>query len=122
MVIKDDYGLYPFCLFSLCSFLIECGLIFFLSWSNLDFLSSEVMHGEGNLLAHLVIVGYKVSYQQVSSSNCAHYSYFHLCIYLCFCLLLVISFLIPDYTVVTPIREMSNYNSYQNVCFNLIDK
>ncbi|KNA22012.1 hypothetical protein SOVF_038020 [Spinacia oleracea] len=29
-----------------------------------DFLSSEVMHGEGNLLAHLVIVGYKVSYQQ----------------------------------------------------------
>ncbi|CAK7351147.1 unnamed protein product [Dovyalis caffra] len=31
-----------------------------------DFLSSEVMHGEGNLLAHLVIVGYKVSYQQCS--------------------------------------------------------
>ncbi|KAA8520050.1 hypothetical protein F0562_014276 [Nyssa sinensis] len=29
-----------------------------------DFLSSDVMHGEGNLLAHLVIVGYKVSYQQ----------------------------------------------------------
>ncbi|KMS96741.1 hypothetical protein BVRB_8g200460 isoform A [Beta vulgaris subsp. vulgaris] len=29
-----------------------------------DFLSSEVMHGEGNLLAHLVIVGYKVPYQQ----------------------------------------------------------
>ncbi|XP_011037675.1 PREDICTED: abnormal spindle-like microcephaly-associated protein homolog isoform X1 [Populus euphratica] len=31
-----------------------------------DFLSSEVMHGEGNLLAHLVIIGYKVSYQQCS--------------------------------------------------------
>ncbi|KAK9681570.1 hypothetical protein RND81_10G011800 [Saponaria officinalis] len=30
-----------------------------------DFLSSDVMHGEGNLLAHLAIVGYKVSYQQV---------------------------------------------------------
>ncbi|XP_010276054.1 PREDICTED: abnormal spindle-like microcephaly-associated protein homolog isoform X2 [Nelumbo nucifera] len=29
-----------------------------------DFLSSEVMHGEGNLLAHLVIIGYKVSYEQ----------------------------------------------------------
>ncbi|KAK2974799.1 hypothetical protein RJ640_005583 [Escallonia rubra] len=29
-----------------------------------DFLSSDVMHGEGNLLAHLVIIGYKVSYQQ----------------------------------------------------------
>ncbi|KAH9748073.1 Binding / calmodulin binding protein [Citrus sinensis] len=29
-----------------------------------DFLSSEVMHGEGNLFAHLMIVGYKVSYQQ----------------------------------------------------------
>ncbi|KAF9618399.1 hypothetical protein IFM89_001122, partial [Coptis chinensis] len=29
-----------------------------------DFLSSEVMHGEGDLLAHLVIVGYEVSYQQ----------------------------------------------------------
>ncbi|XP_043688787.1 abnormal spindle-like microcephaly-associated protein homolog isoform X2 [Telopea speciosissima] len=29
-----------------------------------DFLSSEVMHGEGNLLAHLVILGYKVHYQQ----------------------------------------------------------
>ncbi|CAA2992467.1 abnormal spindle-like microcephaly-associated homolog isoform X2 [Olea europaea subsp. europaea] len=29
-----------------------------------DILSSDVMHGEGNLLAHLVIVGYKVSYQQ----------------------------------------------------------
>lgn len=31
----------------------------------LDFLSSDVMHGEGNLLAHLVIMGYKVSYTQV---------------------------------------------------------
>ncbi|KAL9236623.1 hypothetical protein vseg_011267 [Gypsophila vaccaria] len=30
-----------------------------------DFLSSDVMHGEGNLLAHLAIVGYKVTYQQV---------------------------------------------------------
>ncbi|CAL1397783.1 unnamed protein product [Linum trigynum] len=29
-----------------------------------DFLSPEVMHGEGNLLAHLVIIGYRVSYQQ----------------------------------------------------------
>ncbi|KHG19323.1 Abnormal spindle-like microcephaly-associated protein [Gossypium arboreum] len=29
-----------------------------------DFLSSDVMRGEGNLLAHLVIVGYKVSHQQ----------------------------------------------------------
>ncbi|XP_022716089.1 abnormal spindle-like microcephaly-associated protein homolog isoform X2 [Durio zibethinus] len=29
-----------------------------------DFLSSDVMHGEGNLLAHLVIVGYKVFHQQ----------------------------------------------------------
>ncbi|XP_059292899.1 uncharacterized protein LOC132046322 isoform X3 [Lycium ferocissimum] len=28
------------------------------------FLSSDVMHGEGNLLTHLVIVGYKVTYQQ----------------------------------------------------------
>ncbi|KAK4439325.1 protein abnormal spindle [Sesamum alatum] len=30
----------------------------------LDFLSSDVMHGEGNVIAHLVIVGYKVTYQQ----------------------------------------------------------
>ncbi|XP_073016437.1 uncharacterized protein [Primulina eburnea] len=29
-----------------------------------EFLSSDVMHGEGNLLAHLVIVGYKLLYQQ----------------------------------------------------------
>ncbi|KAF7840638.1 abnormal spindle-like microcephaly-associated protein-like protein [Senna tora] len=29
-----------------------------------EFLSSDVMHGEGNLLAHLVIIGYKVSHQQ----------------------------------------------------------
>ncbi|KAL3519477.1 hypothetical protein ACH5RR_017626 [Cinchona calisaya] len=31
-----------------------------------DFLSTDVMHGEGNLLAHLVIVGYKVTYLQSS--------------------------------------------------------
>ncbi|KAL8461394.1 hypothetical protein ACS0TY_032750 [Phlomoides rotata] len=30
----------------------------------IDFLPSDVMHGEGNLLAHLLIVGYKVTYQQ----------------------------------------------------------
>ncbi|KAK6149768.1 hypothetical protein DH2020_017293 [Rehmannia glutinosa] len=30
----------------------------------IDFLSSDVMHGEGNILVHLVIVGYKVTYQQ----------------------------------------------------------
>lgn len=29
-----------------------------------DFLTTDVMHGEGDLLAHLVTVGYKVSYQQ----------------------------------------------------------
>ncbi|KAK7292402.1 hypothetical protein RIF29_08181 [Crotalaria pallida] len=29
-----------------------------------EFLSSDVMHGEGNLLAHLAILGYKVSHQQ----------------------------------------------------------
>ncbi|KAF4372521.1 hypothetical protein F8388_027194 [Cannabis sativa] len=29
-----------------------------------DFLSSDIMLGEGNVLAHLMIVGYKVSYQQ----------------------------------------------------------
>ncbi|XP_017230956.1 uncharacterized protein LOC108205485 isoform X2 [Daucus carota subsp. sativus] len=29
-----------------------------------DFLTSDVMHGEGNLLAHLVIVGFKVFYVQ----------------------------------------------------------
>ncbi|VVB12156.1 unnamed protein product [Arabis nemorensis] len=29
-----------------------------------EFLSSDVMHGEGNLLAHLVIIGYKIPYQQ----------------------------------------------------------
>ncbi|KAL0305917.1 UNVERIFIED_CONTAM: Abnormal spindle-like microcephaly-associated protein [Sesamum radiatum] len=39
------------------------GLNFF-SFLKLDFLSSDVMHGEGNVLAHLVIVGYKVTYQQ----------------------------------------------------------
>ncbi|KAL3820693.1 hypothetical protein ACJIZ3_006598 [Penstemon smallii] len=30
----------------------------------IDFLSSDVMHGEGNLLTHLAIVGYKITYQQ----------------------------------------------------------
>ena len=34
----------------------------------LDFLSSDVMHGEGNIISHLVIVGYKVSYKQVCIS------------------------------------------------------
>ncbi|KAG2688263.1 hypothetical protein I3843_09G087900 [Carya illinoinensis] len=29
-----------------------------------DFLSSDVMHGEGKLLAHLLILGYKVTYKQ----------------------------------------------------------
>ncbi|CAI9087830.1 OLC1v1022007C1 [Oldenlandia corymbosa var. corymbosa] len=29
-----------------------------------EFLTSDIMHGEGNLLAHLTIVGYKVTYQQ----------------------------------------------------------
>ncbi|KAL2959979.1 hypothetical protein AAZX31_17G014500 [Glycine max] len=29
-----------------------------------EFLSSDVMHGEGNLLTHLVILGYKLSHQQ----------------------------------------------------------
>ncbi|XP_061345573.1 uncharacterized protein LOC133291335 [Gastrolobium bilobum] len=29
-----------------------------------EFLSSDVMHGEGNLLAHLMILGYKISHQQ----------------------------------------------------------
>lgn len=32
---------------------------------NIEFLSSDVMHGEGNLLAHLVIIGYKIPSQQV---------------------------------------------------------
>ncbi|KAL2571507.1 hypothetical protein AAZV13_17G012700 [Glycine max] len=30
-----------------------------------EFLSSDVMHGEGNLLTHLVILGYKLSHQQL---------------------------------------------------------
>ncbi|XP_022139862.1 abnormal spindle-like microcephaly-associated protein homolog isoform X3 [Momordica charantia] len=34
-----------------------------------DFLSSDVMHGEGNLVAHLVIMGYKVSYIQCPLSE-----------------------------------------------------
>ncbi|XP_024005160.1 abnormal spindle-like microcephaly-associated protein homolog isoform X2 [Eutrema salsugineum] len=29
-----------------------------------EILSADVMHGEGNLLAHLVIIGYKIPYQQ----------------------------------------------------------
>lgn len=36
--------------------------------SKLDFLTSDIMLGEGNVLAHLVIVGYKVSHLQVSIS------------------------------------------------------
>lgn len=39
--------------------------VVFVNDMKLDILSSDVMHGEGNLLAHLVIVGYKVSHQQV---------------------------------------------------------
>ena len=35
------------------------------------------MHGEGNLLAHLVIVGYKVSYEQVC---CSIYELYFSCI------------------------------------------
>ncbi|KAK1368402.1 Calponin-homology (CH) domain-containing protein [Heracleum sosnowskyi] len=34
-----------------------------------DFLTSDVMHGEGNLLAHLVIVGFKVFYVQCPLSE-----------------------------------------------------
>ena len=34
------------------------------------------MHGEGNLLAHLVIVGYKVSYEQVCCSIYVLYFFF----------------------------------------------
>ncbi|KAL9255562.1 Abnormal spindle-like microcephaly-associated protein-like protein [Drosera capensis] len=30
-----------------------------------DFLSSDVMHGEGNLITHLTLLGYKVNYQQI---------------------------------------------------------
>lgn len=47
--------------------LVHIWIDFSLSWIDLDFLSTDVMHGEGNLLAHLTIVGYKVTYQQVSS-------------------------------------------------------
>lgn len=42
----------------------------YLSFHETDFLTSDVMHGEGNLLAHLVIVGFKVFYVQV---NCLKY-------------------------------------------------
>ncbi|KAL2571514.1 hypothetical protein AAZV13_17G012700 [Glycine max] len=34
-----------------------------------EFLSSDVMHGEGNLLTHLVILGYKLSHQQDLINN-----------------------------------------------------
>ncbi|XP_038893578.1 abnormal spindle-like microcephaly-associated protein homolog isoform X2 [Benincasa hispida] len=34
-----------------------------------DFLSSDIMHGEGNLLTHLVLMGYKVSYTQCPISE-----------------------------------------------------
>lgn len=44
------------------------GLTSLFLWFKLDFLSSDVMLGEGNILAHLVILGYKVSYQQVGGS------------------------------------------------------
>lgn len=36
---------------------------------NIELLPSDVMHGEGNLLAHLVIIGYKIPYQQVIFSE-----------------------------------------------------
>lgn len=36
---------------------------------NIELLPSDVMHGEGNLLAHLVIIGYKIPYQQVVFSE-----------------------------------------------------
>lgn len=48
-------------------------MTYFSLWVETDFLSSDVMHGEGNLLAHLVIIGYKVFYEQVCSSNCVLY-------------------------------------------------
>lgn len=41
----------------------------------IDFLSSDMMHGEGNLLAHLMILGYKVTYTQVSNLT-SEFSYF----------------------------------------------
>lgn len=45
------------------------------SLAETDFLTSDVMHGEGNILAHLVIVGFKVLHVQVcclkmSKSTC----------------------------------------------------
>lgn len=42
-------------------------LTYISSLAETDFLTSDVMHGEGNLLAHLVIVGFKVFYVQVCS-------------------------------------------------------
>lgn len=47
----------------------------------LDFLSSNVMHGEGNLVGHLVIIGYKVSFQQVSHSIYILMHFFNCIIY-----------------------------------------
>ena len=46
---------------------LRIGLYIIFGWK-LEFLSSDVMHGEGNLLTHLVILGYKLSHQQVSYS------------------------------------------------------
>lgn len=45
-------------IFSLRELTLSLGFI-------LDFLPSDMMHGEGNLLTHLMIVGYKVTYLQV---------------------------------------------------------
>lgn len=42
-------------------------------WMYIDFLSPDVMHGVGNLLTHLTIIGYKVSYQQVRFSFLHHF-------------------------------------------------
>lgn len=40
-------------------------LTYLSSLTKTEFLTTDVMHGEGNLLAHLVIVGFKVFYVQV---------------------------------------------------------
>lgn len=42
---------------------------------NIELLPYDVMHGEGNLLAHLVIIGYKIPYQQVIFSEVNARSY-----------------------------------------------
>lgn len=48
---------------------LSCSRLTWLSFLfELDFLSSDIMLGEGNILAHLMIVGYKVPYQQVGGS------------------------------------------------------